>query len=253
MKQNEDSKIWNIKDAKPGDVLANKNHILILKELDYDWYSNGYPYSVHAYCGIKPNGNFELGKEHWCFCGTLYMRSATEEERNLLFCKMKEAGYVWDADKKELREIKKINEKDMGKNCKLIDAFPYLAEHMNVNQALEDYELNKDSDCGVCESTKREIRTLLNDYAKINGLEWFWWDEEECDVTEILRMFFEWDEAQSSDTPHKYHYHLDYDRKDGCGVKCSSDTNTIEEVLAIIEYQLRNCRDTKKITLTINK
>lgn len=97
--------IWNIKDAKPGDVLANKHHILILKELDYDWYSNGYPYSVHAYCGIKPNGNFELGKEHWCFCGTLYMRPATSEERDLLFAKMREAGYEWDADKKELKKI----------------------------------------------------------------------------------------------------------------------------------------------------
>ncbi len=53
--------------------------------------------------------------------------------------------------------------------------------------------------------------------------------------------------------PHKYPYHIDYDMVDNCGVKCSSDTNTIEEVLAIIEYKLRNCPDTKKITLTINK
>ena len=100
--------VWSIKDAKPGDVLANGNHILILKELDYDWYTNGTPYSVHAYCGIKPNGNFELGKEHWCFCGTLYMRPATSEERDLLFAKMKEAGYQWDADKKELKKINEL-------------------------------------------------------------------------------------------------------------------------------------------------
>ena len=98
----QEEKMWSITDAKPGDVLANDHHILILKELDYDWYTNGIPYSVHAYCGIKPNGNFELGKEHWCFCGTLHMRPATSEERDLLFAKMKEAGYEWDEKKKEL-------------------------------------------------------------------------------------------------------------------------------------------------------
>ena len=58
---------------------------------------------------------------------------------------------------------------------------------------------------------------------------------------------------QISNKSNEYHYHIDYDMVDNCGVKCSSDTNTIEEVLAIIEYKLRNCPDTKKITLTINK
>lgn len=31
---------------------------------------------------------------------------ATKEQRDLLFAKMKKAGYVWDVDKKELRKIK---------------------------------------------------------------------------------------------------------------------------------------------------
>jgi len=107
---------WTIQDAKQGDVLANDHHILILKELDYDWYTNGYPYSIHAYCGIKPNGNFELGKEHWCFCGTLHMRPATSEERDLLFAKMREAGYEWDEKNKELKktEDEEYNGEDYG-------------------------------------------------------------------------------------------------------------------------------------------
>jgi hypothetical protein len=33
------------------------------------------------------------------------MRPATSEERDLLFAKMREAGYTWDADKKELKKI----------------------------------------------------------------------------------------------------------------------------------------------------
>lgn len=98
-------RLWSITDAKEGDILANDHHILILKELDYDWYTNGTPYSVKAYCGIKPNGNFELGRDNWCFCGTLHIHPATKEQRNLLFTKMKEAGYVWDVKKKELKEI----------------------------------------------------------------------------------------------------------------------------------------------------
>ncbi len=34
------------------------------------------------------------------------VKPATKEQRNLLFAKMREAGYQWDADKKELRKIK---------------------------------------------------------------------------------------------------------------------------------------------------
>ena len=99
------ARLWTIKDAKPGDVLANDHHILILKELDYDWYTNGTPYSVHAYCGIKPNGNFELGKDNWCFCGTLHMHPATKEQCEQLEKAMADAGYTFDFDKKELKNI----------------------------------------------------------------------------------------------------------------------------------------------------
>ena len=70
--------------------------------------SNGTPDSVKAYCGIKPNGNFEIGKDNWYFCGTLHIHPATEEQRDLLFQKMKEAGYTWDAEKKELKKIEVI-------------------------------------------------------------------------------------------------------------------------------------------------
>ena len=98
-------KLWTIQDAKDGDVLANDHHILILKELVYDWSSNGTPYSVKAYCGIKPNGNFEIGKDNWCFCGTLHIHPATKEQRDVLMKAMNDAGYVWDEKKNELREL----------------------------------------------------------------------------------------------------------------------------------------------------
>lgn len=96
---------WTIKDVKDGDVLANDHHILILKELVYDWSSNGTPYSVKAYCGIKPNGNFEIGKDNWSFCGTLHIHPATKEQRDTLMKAMNDAGYEWDAEKKELKKL----------------------------------------------------------------------------------------------------------------------------------------------------
>ena len=88
------ARLWVIQDAKDGDVLANDHHILILKELVYDWSSNGTPYSVKAYCGIKPNGNFEIGKDNWCFCGTLHIHPATKEQHDALMKSMNDAGYV---------------------------------------------------------------------------------------------------------------------------------------------------------------
>ena len=107
----DEMRLWSIEDAKEGDVLANDYHILILKELSYDWSSNGTPNSVKAYCGIKPNGSFEIGKDNWCFCGTLNIHPATKEQRDLLFQKMKETGYEWDANKKELKKIEDSVEK----------------------------------------------------------------------------------------------------------------------------------------------
>lgn len=144
--------LWTVQDAKDGDVLANDHHILILKELVYDWSSNGTPFitlpklhSVKAYCGIKSNGNFEIGKDNWCFCGTLHILPATKEQRDLLFQKIKEADYEWDADKKELKKLvkpkfkvgdmvrhKKTNRDDVYEISKVycdsygIDGFPWL-------------------------------------------------------------------------------------------------------------------------------
>lgn len=104
-KCDKDAHLWNIQDAKNGDVLANDHHILILKELVYDWSSNRTPYSLKAYCGIKPNGNFEIGKDNWSFCGILHIQPATKEQRDTLFAKMKEAGYAFNFEEKELKKL----------------------------------------------------------------------------------------------------------------------------------------------------
>lgn len=92
--------LWTIEDAKDGDVLTDGDLPFIFKKID------AYNYT-YAYCGISLSGNFridsdgELGEWTWM----LDIKPATKEQRELLFQKMKEAGYEWDAEKKELKKI----------------------------------------------------------------------------------------------------------------------------------------------------
>ena len=91
--------LWTIQDAKDGDVLAvNDDTIIIFKNL-----YNGSTF--HSSCHIE-NDIFRISKEDmpdWWSCKGFH--PSTKEQRNLLFTKMKEAGYEWDAEKKELKKI----------------------------------------------------------------------------------------------------------------------------------------------------
>lgn len=99
-------RLWTIEDAKDGDVLVTtkiRSCPFIYRKTDYN---NNLAY---YYAGIDGNGNFCEG----CLKRTLShfgpvanVAPATKEHRDLLFKNMEEAGWVWDADKKELRKIK---------------------------------------------------------------------------------------------------------------------------------------------------
>lgn len=97
--------LWTIQDAKDGDVLADGNFPFIFKRIDS-------MQRTYAYCGINGHGNFsaetesELGEWTWM----QDIKPATKEQRDLLFQKMKEAGYEWDADKKDLKKIEPESE-----------------------------------------------------------------------------------------------------------------------------------------------
>ena len=90
--------LWTIRDAKDGDILANDGGSICI--FDGTVEEGIYPF---AHCGLTRYG-FESydGKLPFTHDG---VHPATQEQRNLLFTKMKEAGYEWDAEKKELREI----------------------------------------------------------------------------------------------------------------------------------------------------
>ena len=92
---------WTIQDAKDGDVLACNEEILLFKSYSvqgrislYCWY-NGQTNNFHS----KEVDDASLTTRN-------KICPATKEQRDLLFQKMKEAGYEWDAEKKELKKIK---------------------------------------------------------------------------------------------------------------------------------------------------
>ena len=94
-----DAHLWTIQDAKDGDVIVFKNNIcgiIICKSpTDYD---------TRSYCRFVSD-NF-INKEESGWDSTLLV-PATKEQHDLLFQKIKEAGYVWDAEKLELKKIEK--------------------------------------------------------------------------------------------------------------------------------------------------
>lgn len=98
--------LWTIRDAKDGDLLATDNCGICI--FDGTVEEGKYPF---AYCGVTKHG-FEFcdGKPPFTHAN---VHPATKEQRDLLFQKMKEAGYEWDTEKKELRKIEqKLEIKD---------------------------------------------------------------------------------------------------------------------------------------------
>ncbi len=96
--------LWTIDDAKDGDVLAidpwsdyPSSFVAIYKK------QNGEDFD--SYCFVGFDGKFYKGENGH---STEEIHPATEEQRDILFQKMKEAGYEWDAEKKELKKCTPI-------------------------------------------------------------------------------------------------------------------------------------------------
>ena len=86
--------LWTIQDAKDGDVLVYKGEIFLLKTYTL-WHKIVY------HCCLHNHSIYEsLKKEDF-----ENIHPADQEQRDLLFTKIKESGYEWDAEKKELKKI----------------------------------------------------------------------------------------------------------------------------------------------------
>ena len=84
---------WTVQDAKDGDVLATKDAVFIFKHMEKAGLS-----LCNSYCEVIGDSKLGLGFDF----SVDSVHPATKEERDILFQKIKEAGYGWDSDKKEL-------------------------------------------------------------------------------------------------------------------------------------------------------
>lgn len=90
-----DARLWTIEDAKDGDVLNSPTHNLIWIYKDNEHY--------HACV------NMNYVTENVATDGLISIPNdacpATKDEQTILFARMKEAGYEWNAEKKELKKV----------------------------------------------------------------------------------------------------------------------------------------------------
>ena len=90
---------FTIEDSKDGDVLVNGSNIFIFSHISGT--------RSMGYCHINiDNGRFydDVGRNECFGLIDAVFTPATKEQHDTLFAKMKEAGYEWDAEKKELKK-----------------------------------------------------------------------------------------------------------------------------------------------------
>ena len=99
---------WTIQDAKDGDVISfyseykgNKMFQIGIVEKYVGKYG-GCSNTFKIYFGVDWDNNLQIGK----YMGCDDIRPATKEQRDSLMKAMNNAGYEWDADKKELKKEK---------------------------------------------------------------------------------------------------------------------------------------------------
>ena len=94
--------LWTIEDAKPGDILATLDYILIFKGFLKN--NGGISYCHYDFGAGNPQFVWFEDK-NWYFCKEAIVHPATKEQHDLLFLKMKESGYIFDFEKKKLKKI----------------------------------------------------------------------------------------------------------------------------------------------------
>lgn len=93
----ENAHLWTIEDAKDGDVLVASDGSIFIFAGVVDYTCNYYAALTH-YNDVSINKEVELGS--WELSN--HVHPATKEQCDLLFAKMREKGYKWNNEKKEV-------------------------------------------------------------------------------------------------------------------------------------------------------
>ena len=173
------ARLWTIQDAKDGDVLCEGDNvdgdtIFIFKERLNDE-------SIITYCDYDKG---ELNDSCNLFCYNVM--PATKEQRDLLFKKMKEAGYEWNEEKKDPKKIvaPKFNIHDcvVKKHNSNINDFGYF-----IITDITDgkYWYNDRIICDIREQDEWEL------YEPVRQKPTAWSDEDERIIKEIDEIIYE--------------------------------------------------------------
>ena len=173
------ARLWTIQDAKDGDVLCEGDNvdgdtIFIFKERLNDE-------SIITYCDYDKG---ELNDSCNLFCYNVM--PATKEQRDLLFKKMKEAGYEWNEEKKDPKKIvaPKFNIHDcvVKKHNSNINDFGYF-----IITDITDgkYWYNDRIICDIREQDEWEL------YEPVRQKPTAWSDEDERTIKEIDEIIYE--------------------------------------------------------------
>ena len=139
-------RLWTINDAKNGDVVANKSDGTIGIFQSIGHHPDGGSYNDTSYCFLHcryDDGFFYADFENGNTIDADDLIPATKEQRDLLFKKMHEAGYEWDAEKKVLKklahqevtktsdqETSEWSEEDEKMRIKILEALSAYADHV---------------------------------------------------------------------------------------------------------------------------
>jgi len=97
--------LWTIEDVKEGDVLARNNGILSICIFAHFAGINNKYSSFLCHCGLEGEGLGQQLSINGYHDDCKDYVPATKEQRNLLFQKIKEAGYEWDNQRKQLDNL----------------------------------------------------------------------------------------------------------------------------------------------------
>ena len=109
-----DCHLWTIQDAKDGDVLVGSKRgvILMFRGIGNTEWDDVIDYHCYYDC-YREDFIVQKDLNYWGNTENNQLEPATKEQRELLFQKMKEAGYEWDGEKKELKKIEQKSDIEM--------------------------------------------------------------------------------------------------------------------------------------------
>jgi hypothetical protein len=195
---------WTIQDAKDGDVLlspstpeGDKECPFIFKEIDKDGI-------VRYRVALLQSEKFKIADGITNVMGYAnegYHIPATKEQRDLLFQKMKEAGYEWDAEKKELKKIEQNPAWSEEDEIGFGDAMWAIEQARTIAK--------DENDMGNLWYAERWLKSLKSRVQPQPKSEWSEEDEKMVKCCEIALEFFEKLGKNTQGFPHENYFELD--------------------------------------------